>query len=103
MKKTILDRYARSADGRVIIEISTGKIEELYNYFDRSSPYHKKELDQELVDYLIDSVREIGSEPFLINFILSEPVEKSLAERLRNSVQIILFIYLNWKFVKLRV
>jgi len=93
MKKDILDRYSRTPDGRIIIDISAGNIADLYSYFDRSSPYHKKELDQELVDYLIESVREIGNEDFVIQFMFSEPLEAGLKERLQNSVSNY-FIYL---------
>ncbi len=86
MKKKILERYTRTADGRINIDISAGRIEELYNNFDRISPYIKKELDSELVEYLIDSVGEIGKHAFIINFHFSKPVDNSLLARVRSSI-----------------
>ena len=86
MKKEILERYERTSYGDVIIEISTEKIEDLYNDFDRYAPYIKKELDSDLVDYIIDSVEEIGDEPFMIRFMIAAPVNQELTERLKCSI-----------------
>ncbi len=86
MKKEILDRYPRSEAGDIIIDISAGKVEDLYNDFDKYAPYVKKELDQDLVDYIIDSVEEIGDEPFIIRFRLTSPLESELTSRLRSSI-----------------
>ena len=87
MTKRILERYARTNDGRVIIDIAAGRIADLYDDFDRHAPYLKKELDQGLVEYLIDSVREIRREPFLIQFSLSDPVDSPALERVKTSLQ----------------
>ena len=86
MKREILDRYARTQEGSVIIDINAGKVEDLYNDYDRYAPYIKKELDAELVEYIIDSVDEIGSEPFVIRFHLITPVTPELASRLSGSI-----------------
>ncbi len=86
MKKEIFERYAHSENGDIIIDISTDKVEDLYNDFDKYAPYVKKELDQDLVDYIIDSVKEIGDEPFIIRFRLTSPIESELASRLQRSV-----------------
>ena len=66
--KKILERYSRTADNKVIIDIAAGKVEDIYNYLDKHAPYRKKDLDQDLVEYLIDSVSEIGKEDFVIQF-----------------------------------
>ncbi len=86
MTKEIFDRYAHSDNGDIIIDISAEKVEDLYNDFDKYAPYVKKELDQDLVDYIIDSVREIGDAPFMIRFRLSSPLESELTSRLQSSV-----------------
>lgn len=87
MKKEILERYARTAGGAVIIDISADSVEELYNDYDWYAPYVKKELDADLVGYIIESVKEIGSEPFIIRFHIDTPVDAELASRLQESVR----------------
>lgn len=86
MKKEIVERYARSENGEIIIDIYAEKVEELYNDFDKYAPYVKKELDEDLVDYIIDSVREIGDAPFLVRFRFASPLEPALESRLQSSV-----------------
>jgi len=85
MNREISDRYAHSESGDIIIDISATKVEDLYNDFDKYAPYVKKELDQALVDYIIDSVKEIGNAPFTIRFRLNSPLEPKLTERLQHS------------------
>ena len=60
MKQNILNRYDTSDDGTVIIKISTKKVEDLYDDFDKQSSFLKKDLDEALVEYIIDCVNEIG-------------------------------------------
>jgi hypothetical protein len=84
--REILDRYSRTEDGKIIIDITADKIEYLYNDFDKHTPYIRKELDQGLVDYLIDCVREIGNEEFLIKFRFMEPVDNDLQLRIQDSI-----------------
>lgn len=86
MKKEISERYVHSDNGDIIIDISAQKVEDLYNDFDKYAPYVKKELDQDLVDYIIDSVREIGDAPFIIRFRLNSALEPKLTSRLQSSV-----------------
>jgi len=86
MKKEILDRYSHTDDGKVIVDITADKIEYLYNDFDKHTPYVKKELDQDLVDYLVDCVREIGNEEFLINFRFTESADNELQSRVQTSI-----------------
>jgi hypothetical protein len=85
-QKEILDRYSRSEDGKIIIDITADKVEYLYNDFDKHTPYIRKELDQGLVDYLIDCVKEIGKEEFLIKFRFMEPVDSDLQLRIQDSI-----------------
>ena len=53
MNHPILDRYSRTEDGAIVIEVTTEKVEDLYNNFDRNAPYIKKDLDDELSEYLV--------------------------------------------------
>ncbi len=86
MKKSILDRYARTSDNKIILDIYAGKVEDLYNNFDKNAPYVKKDLDQNLVEYLIDSVREIGKEDFVIQFRLLSSADTRLTSRVKTSI-----------------
>ncbi|MBU2646734.1 hypothetical protein KKI24_18640 [bacterium] len=87
MKKQILDRYSRTPDNKVMIAIAAGKIEDLYHDFDKHAPYVRKELDQDLVEYIIDSVSEIGDEDFMIQFRFTTLTDKSLTFRVKSSIE----------------
>ena len=87
MKKDILDRYARTEDGRFIIDITAEKVEYLYNDFDKHAPYLRKELDQDLVEYIIDCVKEIEDENIIIQFRINEQVASDLIDRIKTSIK----------------
>jgi hypothetical protein len=87
MKKNIVERYERNKDGEIIINISAHKIEDLYDNFDRKSHFLKKDLNQDLVEYIIDSASEIDSESFLIEFSLEQTANDEAISRVRNSVK----------------
>ncbi len=87
MKQNILDRYDINEDGKSIIKISTNKVEDLYNEFDRESSFLKKDLDEELVEYIIDSVSEIGKEEFCIKFYFDERVDIKRQNKIKNSIK----------------
>jgi hypothetical protein len=87
MEKDILERYARSSDGGVIIDIAANRIEDLYNDYDKAAPYLKKDLEQDLVDYLVDSVREVGKEKFAIRFSIAGTIDQAPMSRVKMSVQ----------------
>lgn len=93
MEKHILERYSRTLDGRVIIDITAEKVEDLYNNFDKSAPYIKQDLEQELVDYIVASVREVGKERFAIRFNFTSAVDDTLTSRVKTSIHKY-FIYL---------
>ena len=93
MKKNISERYVRAVDGSYIIDITAGKISDLYNSFDRHTPYVKKELDQDLVDYIIDSANELGNDDFIIRFDLLEHPDEAMKTRIGTSIESY-FIYL---------
>lgn len=93
MKQTILDRYQRTSDGNYIIGISAGKVSDLYNDFDKQTPYVRKELDQDLVEYITDSARDLNKEDFVIQFQLLESPEEEMKTRITTSINSY-FLYL---------
>ncbi len=87
MKKNIVERYERNGNGEIIITVSAHKIEDLYDNFDRKSHFLKKDLNHDLVEYIIDSVSEIDSELFIIEFSLEQQSNDEAMSRVRNSVK----------------
>ncbi|EDZ63306.1 hypothetical protein SMGD1_2070 [Sulfurimonas gotlandica GD1] len=93
MKMEIIERYERTPEDEVILDISAEKIEDLYDDFDKKSHFLKKDLNQDLVDYITESVDEIEDEKFIIQFNLEiETIEENIS-RVRNSVNKF-FIYM---------
>lgn len=86
MKTGILDRYRRTTSGEPILDITAARAEDLYNNFDKQAPYVIKELDSDLVEYIIDSARELGSEPFMICFKLETACDENTQSRIRTSI-----------------
>jgi len=93
MKKQIISRYETTKNNEVIIDASVRSVEDLYNNFDRTADYSKKDLDQEFVDYVTDCVREIGKRAFVIRISLSTMPDKKVMDRVRRSVRTY-FLYL---------
>lgn len=87
MKRNVLSRYERDNTGRVIIDVSAVRTDDLYNNFDKSSPYIRRDLDKDLTDYLISCVQELDGEPFVIRFTLLTPMEETHIERVSGSVK----------------
>jgi len=86
MKKEILERYEHTPSGEVIIDISARRVEDLYSNFDKKSHFLKKDLNQDLVEYMIDSAMEIEQEKFIIRFNLETDAESEVTSRVSNSV-----------------
>lgn len=86
MKRNVLRRYERTVDGSILIDVSAARAEDLYSDFDRSAPYVRRDLDPDLVDYLIACARELGHEPFAIGFTLTDPPDDRKLSRIRRSV-----------------
>jgi len=93
MKQNILDRYQQTSDGNYIVGISAGKVSDLYNDFDKQTPYVRKELDQDLVEYITDSARDLNKEGFVIQFQLLESPEEEMKARIITSINSY-FLYL---------
>jgi len=93
MKRTVLNRYARAVDGRIVIDVAAKRVEDLYNNFDKSAPYIRRDLDEDLCDYLVNCATELKREPFVVRFTLETPPDDSRQSRIRRSVNAY-FLYL---------
>ena len=86
MKKTAIDRYEITEKNQAVIDVSVKSVEHLYHDFDKTAPYHRKELEQEFVDYLTECVREMGKHPFVVRISLEKMPDETLMDRVNNSV-----------------
>jgi len=85
-RQKIIDRYETDAQGRVIIDVSVARIEDLYDRFDSGATYRKKDLDEDFAQYLIDCVGEIKRHPFLVRINLPGPESATREDRVRKSI-----------------
>ena len=102
MKKSILERYSQTVDNEIIIDIAASKVEDLFSDFDKHAPYRKKELDQDLADYLINSASEIGKKKFVIQFRLTKSADDNLTSRVTTSVHNYFLYLIALEFRELR-
>ena len=86
MPKRIVDRYEHTVDGLVIVDVAARRVEDLYEDFDKTAPYHKKDLDEDLAHYLTECVREIGRVGFVIRFMFESYPSEEYMQRVRTSV-----------------
>jgi hypothetical protein len=86
MKKTVIDRYEKTDKNEAVIDVSIPSVDRLYHNFDKTAPYHRKELDEELVDYITECVQELGKYPFIIRISLETMPVSGLMERVQNSI-----------------
>jgi len=86
VKQDIFSRYDAHSSRRLALDVSVGRVEELFEDFDSAASYVKKDLDQDFVDYLIESVREIGSYDFVIRINLPNHVQERHRKRVRKSI-----------------
>ena len=86
MKQVILERYAETYDHKLVIAITTDKAEDLYNDFDKHTPYQRKDLDQDFADYLIDSASDLRNHEFIIQFHFASLASYELQSRIRTSI-----------------
>lgn len=86
MKKEILERYEHTQNGEVIIDVSTKTVDDLYSNFDKKSHFLKKDLNQDLVDYIIDCAKEIEDEKFIIRFNFESETELESISRAEDSI-----------------
>lgn len=86
MKKPLLSRYERDAEGRIVIDVAAGKAEDLYNDFDKYAPYIRRDLDEDLVEYLIGCAEEVGRMDFILCFTLTQFPDADRQQRINASV-----------------
>ncbi len=99
LKRPILDRYHQTPEGRIIIDITAAKIEELFNDFDKATPYAKKDLEKDFYNYLIDCVVEIHKAPFLIRINLDAAPDPT---RWQNATEGIRNFFVYMRVLKIR-
>lgn len=87
MKNDFLARYERDDQGGVIIDVSATRVEDLYNGFDKTSPYIRRDLDKDLVDYLVSCVSELTDHKFVIRFAIASPLGATRPSKVQNSVK----------------
>lgn len=88
-----MSRYERDAEGNIVLDVTATRVEDLYNNFDKSAPYIRRDLDQDLADYLIGCARELNRVPFSIRFTLAHPPDEPRLSRVRRSLNTY-FLYL---------
>ena len=80
------NRYEFTKDGKAIIDISVESMNDLFNSFDKKASFVKRELDQDFVDYIIDSVKELGTREFLIRVSIDQEFNMLQENILRKAV-----------------
>jgi hypothetical protein len=85
-RKDILDRYAVTDTGELIIDVSAQRVQDLYSDFDKTAPYIRKDLEEDLVEYLLGCASEIRNKNFVIHFNLEEPIDEESSLRVKESV-----------------
>jgi hypothetical protein len=73
MNSNILDRYDITADNRFIIDVNIPGPAELFEKYDESASFYKKDLNPRFEEYLLECVDEIGlKNKFIIRIGLPE-------------------------------
>ena len=84
--KKILERYEKDKN-RYIIQISTNGFRDLFDKFDKTSSFIKRDLDHELAEYLFDSASELEGRPFYVKFnFTSEGVSEELENKVNKGI-----------------
>jgi len=92
-RRDILSRYEKDNEGNFILDITAKRIEDLYSNFDKSAPYIRRDLDQELANYLIEGARELSTVQFIIQFSLNDMPDENSFLRIKRSLNTY-FLYL---------
>lgn len=87
MSNDILNRYDKNENDEIVIKISTVKVEDLYDDYDKKSTFVKKDLKKSLEEYLVQSVDEIGNYPFIIKFFFDEKFHLGADEKVKKSIK----------------
>jgi hypothetical protein len=81
-----LDRYERDDAGVPCIDVAAENVTDLYSYFDRFSPHLRRDLEQDLVDYLIACAEEIHPAPFVVRFSFPRAADEEWQQRIHHSM-----------------
>ncbi len=92
-RKRLLERYAEAEDGRIALDVAVPGVEDIYNDFERTLPFPKKDLNDEFAEYLVHSAREIGKHDFVIRIDFDRLPDEVLMDRIRRSTRNF-FVYL---------
>lgn len=76
----------KTENNAVIIDVSMKSVEGIYHDFDKTAPYHRKELHEEFVDYLTECVQEIVKHTFIIRISLEKKPDETLIDRIKKSL-----------------
>lgn len=87
MEDKIPGQFELNDQDQVVIDISGKLVEDFFNKSDQNTSGITKELDQEIADYIIDSMREIGENKFIIRITLPEMADEKDISRLQDSIQ----------------
>jgi len=91
----VLERYDRTDSGEYIVSVKADSYKALFNEYDFSSSYWKRDLREDFVTYLIDCVEEIGlKNDFIMNIILPLDEKTDTIEQKFNSALKNYFYYL---------
>ena len=86
-RRRLLERYTAAEDGRIAIDVAVSGVEDLYNDFERTMPFPKKDLDEAFADHLFDSAREIGKHDFVIRIDFDRLPDETIMDRIRRSTR----------------
>lgn len=85
--RNILQRYERADDGVFLLDVAVNGVEDLFENFDRTAHYLRKDLNDDLVEYLIGCARELDASLFRIRIGLHRPPSEAQRERVRDSIR----------------
>ncbi len=88
------NRYEFTPDRKAIIDITVESISDLFNSFDKKAVFSRRELDQDFVEYLIDCVKEIGTDDFIVRVSIENEFNQIQENNLRKAI-VNYFAYLN--------
>jgi len=92
-KKGVLERYEKE-DCTYIIQISTNNFRDLFNKFDRTASFIKRDLNYDFAEYLIDSAEDLDGHDFILSLNLHSE-NKSI--ELENKVNIGIDTYFEYE------
>ncbi|MFW5685617.1 MAG: hypothetical protein ACOC0O_03090 [Spirochaetota bacterium] len=84
--RVVLSRYERRSDGVYFLDIAAHDIADLYNSYDKNAPFIRRDLDQDLVGFLIECCRELRTVPFEIRLTITNATDEERVARVRHSI-----------------